>query len=69
MCMKAVNQCIGRAVRHKDDYATVLLVDERFNRSSTKSSLPGWIKRSLRTPNGYQECFKFINEVRIFLKK
>ncbi|XP_045479917.1 ATP-dependent DNA helicase DDX11 [Harmonia axyridis] len=51
LCMKAVNQCIGRAVRHKNDYAVVLLVDERYNRSSTKTALPGWIKRSLRANN------------------
>lgn len=46
--MKAVNQSIGRAVRHKDDYATILLVDERFNRNATKEALPDWIKRSLK---------------------
>lgn len=47
--MKAVNQCIGRAVRHINDYATVLLVDVRYNRPATKSALPDWIKRSLKT--------------------
>ena len=49
ICMKSVNQCIGRAVRHKDDYACVLLVDERYDRTGTKNSLPQWIKRSLKT--------------------
>lgn len=49
LCMKAVNQCIGRAVRHINDYATVLLVDVRYNRPATKSALPDWIKRSLKT--------------------
>ncbi|KAF5281968.1 hypothetical protein FQA39_LY00492 [Lamprigera yunnana] len=49
ICMKAVNQCIGRAVRHKNDYACVLLLDIRYDRSMVKNSLPGWIKRSLLT--------------------
>ncbi|XP_022912815.2 ATP-dependent DNA helicase DDX11 [Onthophagus taurus] len=61
LCMKAVNQCIGRAVRHKNDYATVILVDERYDRNSTKDSLPNWIKRSLISCD-FKDCFEKIEE-------
>ncbi|XP_013190361.1 ATP-dependent DNA helicase DDX11 [Amyelois transitella] len=47
LCMKAVNQCIGRAVRHINDYASVLLVDERYSRTQTINSLPSFVQRSL----------------------
>ncbi|CAH2013426.1 unnamed protein product [Acanthoscelides obtectus] len=60
-CMKAVNQCIGRAVRHRNDFAAVLLLDERYNRMSVKNALPNWIKRSLKTCE-YEESFKQITQ-------
>ncbi|KAJ8733182.1 hypothetical protein PYW08_001480 [Mythimna loreyi] len=47
LCMKAVNQCIGRAVRHANDYACVLLVDERFSRPQTMAALPSFVQKSL----------------------
>lgn len=60
--MKAVNQCIGRAVRHRNDYATVILLDQRYSRASTKDALPGWIKRSLKVYE-FDECFDSIEKV------
>nr|XP_023012289.1 ATP-dependent DNA helicase DDX11 isoform X1 [Leptinotarsa decemlineata] len=60
-CMKAVNQCIGRAVRHKNDYATVLLLDERYNRASVKNALPNWIKKSLQVGD-FNEAFASVDE-------
>ncbi|CAH2244147.1 jg23453 [Pararge aegeria aegeria] len=49
LCMKAVNQCIGRAVRHANDFACVLLVDERYSRPQTVSALPSFVQKSLIT--------------------
>ncbi|XP_045765578.1 ATP-dependent DNA helicase DDX11 isoform X2 [Maniola jurtina] len=49
LCMKAVNQCIGRAVRHANDYACVLLVDERYSRPQTVAALPSFVQKSLKT--------------------
>lgn len=49
LCMKAVNQSIGRSVRHKDDYASVLLIDHRYSRNQCKNALPEWIQKSLRS--------------------
>ncbi|KAL5043405.1 hypothetical protein BDW71DRAFT_187975 [Aspergillus fruticulosus] len=46
-CMRAVNQCIGRAIRHRDDYAAIVLIDKRYGRASIQAKLPGWIKHSL----------------------
>ena len=43
-CMRAVNQSIGRAIRHQKDYAAIVLVDRRFGTDRIRSKLPGWIR-------------------------
>ena len=46
-CMRAVNQSIGRAVRHKTDYACILLLDGRYNDSRIEGKLPAWIRQGM----------------------
>ncbi|UYV63357.1 DDX11 [Cordylochernes scorpioides] len=65
LCMKAVNQSIGRAIRHKNDYAAILLLDERYPRPSIQGSLPKWIGSSLHSPQNFGQAYaalrKFFN--------
>ena len=53
LCMKAVNQCIGRSVRHIRDYACVYLLDERYARDKMQRKLPQWISRHLQIATTY----------------
>ncbi|KAI1347877.1 helicase C-terminal domain-containing protein [Xylaria sp. FL0043] len=46
-CMRAVNQSIGRAIRHRNDYAAIVLVDRRFGTDRIRGKLPGWIQDGL----------------------
>lgn len=46
-CMRAVNQSIGRAIRHRNDFAAILLVDRRFATERINKKLPGWIRSSI----------------------
>ncbi|CCF32142.1 DNA repair helicase [Colletotrichum higginsianum] len=46
-CMRAVNQSIGRAIRHQGDYAAIVLVDRRFGTDRIRGKLPGWIRGGL----------------------
>lgn len=46
-CMRAVNQCVGRAIRHKGDYAAILMLDKRYESRRIQSKLPKWIRASL----------------------
>ncbi|XP_064555481.1 ATP-dependent DNA helicase DDX11 [Drosophila montana] len=47
LCMKAVNQCIGRSVRHIRDYACVYLLDERYASARIQQKLPAWIAQHI----------------------
>lgn len=46
-CMRAVNQSIGRAIRHRGDYAAIVLVDRRFGAERIRGKLPGWIRSGM----------------------
>ncbi|XP_006862835.1 PREDICTED: putative ATP-dependent RNA helicase DDX11-like protein 8-like [Chrysochloris asiatica] len=44
LCMKAVNQSVGRAIRHQKDFASIVLLDQRYARPPTLAKLPAWIR-------------------------
>ena len=46
-CMRAVNQSIGRAIRHQKDFASIILLDRRYTTPRIVDKLPGWIKQGL----------------------
>jgi chromosome transmission fidelity protein 1 len=46
-CMRAVNQSVGRAIRHKGDYAAIVMIDKRYEGERIRGKLPGWIREGL----------------------
>lgn len=42
---RAVNQALGRTIRHQNDYGAMILLDERFVNS--QDLLPGWIAQNV----------------------
>ncbi|KAI1727880.1 DEAD2 domain-containing protein [Ditylenchus destructor] len=47
LCMQAVNQAIGRVIRHSKDFAAIILLDVRYAKPEISVSLPGWIQDRL----------------------
>jgi len=44
---RALNQALGRCIRHKNDWGAILLADERFKNPRLQSSLSRWIRSNL----------------------
>lgn len=57
-CMRAVNQCVGRVIRHKGDYAAILMLDNRYGGERIQRKLPKWIRGSLLPGVGVQGAEK-----------
>jgi len=55
MALRAVNQAIGRAVRHKGDWACILLVDSRWEGRRVRGKLAGWIRDSVSGGSAFGE--------------
>lgn len=69
LCMRQVNQSIGRCIRHKDDYAVAILLDVRYvpdrtqrNPCLLESGLSNWMHPSIRVARYFGECFRGVRE-------
>uniref|UniRef100_A0A8C7RUQ2 ATP-dependent DNA helicase DDX11 n=1 Tax=Oncorhynchus mykiss TaxID=8022 RepID=A0A8C7RUQ2_ONCMY len=63
LCMKAVNQSIGRAIRHREDYACIVLCDRRYSRPATLAKLPDWIRAHTHTHTSFGPAFASLRRV------
>eukprot|EP00742_Colponemidia_sp_Colp-10_P016154 GILJ01018486.1.p1 GENE.GILJ01018486.1~~GILJ01018486.1.p1 ORF type:complete len:864 (-),score=122.28 GILJ01018486.1:323-2881(-) len=62
ICMKAVNQSIGRAIRHINDFATIVLVDRRYSTEHICSKLPKWIASRLTRDGRFGSQFASLSK-------
>ncbi|XP_056373802.1 ATP-dependent DNA helicase DDX11 isoform X2 [Hyla sarda] len=62
LCMKAVNQSIGRAIRHRGDFATILLLDHRYSRPTVLGKLPQWIRSSTEVKQSFGAAYASIRK-------
>ncbi|EIN12348.1 DNA repair helicase [Punctularia strigosozonata HHB-11173 SS5] len=58
MCMNAVNQSIGRAIRHRADWASIVLLDRRYSSPRIRSKLPKWLGDSTVVPQTFGQVIK-----------
>ena len=68
LCMRTVNQSVGRAIRHANDYAAIVLADFRYTTDTRIwRGLPQWLRRGRGVPNREDAVFgKVMKDVRSF---
>ncbi|KAG5486968.1 hypothetical protein CUR178_08395 [Leishmania enriettii] len=61
--MRTVNQCIGRCIRHADDYATIILLDARYTeRQDVRRRISAWLQPSMRVAQTFGQLFSGVRE-------
>ncbi|EEQ90245.2 chromosome transmission fidelity protein 1 [Blastomyces dermatitidis ER-3] len=68
-CMRTVNQCIGRAIRHQGDYAAILMMDRRYGSPRIQSKLPNWIRQNLAAGTSEQPVERTIGDISGFFRR
>nr|XP_057907226.1 regulator of telomere elongation helicase 1 isoform X2 [Doryrhamphus excisus] len=73
---RAVNQAIGRVIRHKDDYGAIFLCDQRFKNKDAQLHLPSWVRPYVRHYDNFGnivrdvcQFFRVAQKMRPFLQK
>uniref|UniRef100_A0A8C7YUV4 Regulator of telomere elongation helicase 1 n=1 Tax=Oryzias sinensis TaxID=183150 RepID=A0A8C7YUV4_9TELE len=59
---RAVNQAIGRVIRHKEDYGAIFLCDQRFKSSDARAQLPSWVKPHVRVYDGFGNVVRDVSQ-------
>ncbi|XP_054279823.1 Fanconi anemia group J protein homolog isoform X2 [Macrosteles quadrilineatus] len=63
---RALNQALGRCIRHQNDWGAIVLVDSRFSANEVQESLPTWIRSKLRT---FQSWNNYMAEIQQFCNR
>ena len=62
----ATSHSLGRAIRHREDYAVIVLADQRYARPSVGSKLPTWISRQLTRLDKFPPAVSTVSKVWCF---
>ncbi|KAI0979885.1 hypothetical protein GJ496_001927 [Pomphorhynchus laevis] len=56
-CWKTINQCIGRIIRHREDYGAIILLDNRYTQIDiVKNNIANWISSQLEVVETSTQC-------------
>ncbi|XP_030590571.1 regulator of telomere elongation helicase 1 isoform X2 [Archocentrus centrarchus] len=59
---RAVNQAIGRVIRHKEDYGAIFLCDQRFKYDDARAQLPSWVRSYVRLYDSFGNVVRDVSQ-------
>uniref|UniRef100_A0A8C5K3I3 Regulator of telomere elongation helicase 1 n=1 Tax=Jaculus jaculus TaxID=51337 RepID=A0A8C5K3I3_JACJA len=59
---RAVNQAIGRVIRHRHDYGAVFLCDHRFGYADARAQLPSWVRPYLKVYDNFGHVVRDVSQ-------
>ncbi|EKG04460.1 DNA repair helicase, putative [Trypanosoma cruzi] len=63
LCIRTVNQSMGRCIRHADDYAVAILFDARYgDRPDIRRRIASWMQPSIHLTRNFGECFRGVRD-------
>ncbi|KAK2196379.1 bifunctional P-loop containing nucleoside triphosphate hydrolase/DEAD2/Helicase-like [Babesia duncani] len=54
--IRAINQAVGRCIRHANDYGCILLADNRYSVGTFKSRISSWVLKKLQVRSNMDSC-------------
>ncbi|KAI1723097.1 hypothetical protein Ddc_07292 [Ditylenchus destructor] len=70
--VRAVNQALGRIIRHKDDFGAVILADSRYAQMD-RNMFPAWLRPAVKNHDGpkplFTEIVRFFSERGILIER
>ncbi|XP_006132510.2 regulator of telomere elongation helicase 1 isoform X1 [Pelodiscus sinensis] len=59
---RAVNQAIGRVIRHRLDYGAIFLCDHRFVSNDVRSQLPSWVRPYVKVYDNFGHAVREVSQ-------
>jgi len=59
---RALNQAMGRCIRHRNDFGSIIFLDSRFVQEKQTSQLSKWLRNDVKRPQSFAEATRSMTE-------
>ena len=67
--LRAINQSIGRVIRHVADYGAIVLLDDRMSFGSNKAQISKWLRGQIKDYNSTAQCLSTLSQFFLNISK
>ncbi|KAJ7532665.1 hypothetical protein O6H91_13G014200 [Diphasiastrum complanatum] len=55
---RALNQAVGRCIRHRNDFGAIILLDERFKQSNYLEYMSKWLRKAITKSDNFEQSLE-----------